>query len=199
MGFQKFIFTENQTGSGANTLNGRGGLPALSTISANTDTTSPAIRINQTVNQALTCYVTAASFALLTSNGAPIFTGQNSSVFSFNDDGNVFPFKLYYNASEYNTLDYRLSATGQDCASGVQIGAVYWSLSTTALSSTSAGTTIPVEVTNAGMPVAGYDGATFTCVISAQTQVFCVNTGFPAGTNEYLCQGEFLRKQYYLG
>ena len=34
MGFTKTISIENQTGSGVNTLNGRGGLPALSAITA---------------------------------------------------------------------------------------------------------------------------------------------------------------------
>lgn len=186
MGFTKQITIENATGAGANTLNGRGGLPALSTIAANTDTNYPAVRINQTLNEYLTAYLLDANFYQITYNGGTVYVTNQNGVFSFSPSTTVattFPYKLFYNQTlGSNTLGYRLSATGQECASGIQIGAVVWTLSSTALSGTSAGTTIPVTVGNGG-----YDSA--TPAVSSVTQVFCINS--PVGN--YICQQDLSR------
>jgi len=200
MGFSKIIFIQNQTGSGANTLNGRGNLPALSTISATSgpeDVAYPAIRINQTNNEFLTAYVTGYYFAQTVYNGGPTYVSQQNGIYSSTDGSNVFPFKLYYNKVEgYNTLDYTLSATGQDCASGLQTCTVFWSLSTTALTGTSAGTVIPVTVEN---NINTFNSVTSVPFISASTNVFCLNTPFPSNNPVYICQTEFSRMQQFLG
>lgn len=186
MGFTKQITIESATGAGVNPLNGRGGLPALSTIAANTDSTFPAVRINQTLNQYVTAYLLDAKFYQTTYNGGTVFVTNQNGVFSFDASTTVattFPYKLFYNETlGSNTLGYRLSATGQECASGIQIGAVVWTLSSTALSGTSAGTTIPITVGNGG-----YENG--TPAVSAVTQVFCLNT--PAGN--YICQQDLSR------
>ena len=96
----------------------------------------------------------------------------------------------------YSTVDWYLSATGQACASGIQTGVVYWTLSSTALSATSAGTVIPVTVNN---PTMSFDGVTSYPVVSAATNVFCINTPFPSDNPVYICQGEFSRIQQFLG
>lgn len=131
MSFTKIIFIQNQIGSGANTLNGRGNLPALSTISATSGLEGaafPAVRINQTNNEYLTAFVTGYYFAQTVYNGGPTYVNQQNGIFTSTDGDNIFPFKLYYNIVEgYNTLDYTLSATGQDCASGLQTCTVFWS------------------------------------------------------------------------
>lgn len=200
MGFSKIIFIQNQTGNGANSLNGRGNLPALSTISATTGpegVSFPAVRLDQTINEYLTAYVTGYYFAQTVFNGGAAYIANQNGIFTSTDGDNVFPFKLYYNQDEgYNTLDYTLSATGQDCASGVQTGVVFWSLSSTALSGTSAGNVIPVEVAN---QVNTFNGVTSFPFISAPTNVFCVNTPFPSDNPVYICQGEFARLQQFLG
>jgi len=200
MGFQKIIFIEDQTGSGANALNGRGGLPALSSISATTGAEGaafPAIRLNQTLNEYLTAYVLSWNFTQTVYNGGPSYVTNQNGVFSSTDGDNAFPFKLYYDADEgYNTLDFTLSATGQACASGLQTGTIYWTLSSTALSGTSAGDVIPVEVSN---DLITFNGVTNAPFVSASTNVFCVNTPFPSDTQNYICEGEFARIQQFLG
>lgn len=202
MGFSKIITIENQTGSGANTLNGRGNLPALSTISATNGAEGaafPAVRINQTLNEYLTAMVTGYYFQQLTFNGSPTYVSNQNGVFSSTDGDNSFPFKLFYNTAQgYNTLDYTLSATGQACASGLQTSVIYWTLSTTALTGTSAGTTIPVTVANTGVSFDG--GVTTQPVVSSTTNVFCLPSYFPSSSEPvYLCVDEFARKQQYLG
>jgi hypothetical protein len=202
MGFSKIIFTENQTGSGANALNGRGNLPALSTISATVGPEGgafPAIRLNQTVNEKLTAYVLGYYFQQSVYNGGPTYVANQAGIFSSTNGDNTFPYKLYYNAAEgYNTLDYSLSATGLACASGLQTGVVLWSLSSTALSGTSAGTVIPVEVANQQL---SFDsGVTTVPYISAASNVFCLNSPFPNSQQPvYICFDEFARKQQFLG
>lgn len=200
MGFSKIIFIQNQTGSGANTLNGRGNLPALSTISATSgpeEGAYPAIRINQTNNEFLTAFVTGYYFAQTVYNGGPTYVTQQNGIYTSTDGSNVFPFKIYYNKVEgYNTLDYTLSATGQDCASGLQTCTVYWSLSTTALTGTSAGDVIPVTV---GNDISTFNSVTSVPFISASTNVFCLNTPFPSDNPVYICQTEFSRMQQFLG
>jgi len=201
MGFSKIIFIQNQTGTGANALNGRGGLPALSTISATTGpegAAEPAVRINQTANEFLTAYITGYYFQQSVYNGSPTYVANQNGIFTSTNGGNTFPYKLYYNKNEgFNTLDFTLSATGQQCASGLQAATIIWTLSTTALSSTSAGTTIPVEVANAQ---ASFDfGVTNAPFVSATTNVFCVPTPYPAGDPVYVCFDEFARLQQYQG
>lgn len=202
MGFSTIITIENQTGSGANTLNGRGNLPALSTISATNGAEGaafPAVRINQTLNEYLTAMVTGYYFQQLTFNGSPTYVSNQNGIFSSTDGDNSFPFKLFYNTAQgYNTLDYTLSATGQACASGLQTSVIYWTLSTTALTGTSAGTTIPVTVANAGVSFDG--GVTTQPVVSSVSNVFCLPSYFPSSAEPvYLCVDEFARKQQYLG
>jgi hypothetical protein len=204
MGFSKIITIENQTGSGANTLNGRGNLPALSTISATNGAEGaalPAVRINQTLNEFLTAMVTGYYFQQLTFNGSPTYVTNQNGIFSSTDGDNSFPFKLFYNkVLGYNTLDYTLSATGQACASGLQTSVIYWTLSTTALTGTSAGaaTAMPITVSNAGVSFDG--GVTTTPVLSSITNVFCLPSYFPSSSEPvYLCFDEFARKQQFLG
>lgn len=192
MGFSKIITIEQQTGSGANPLNGRGNLPALSSIAGpDTDAgTYPAIRLNQTLNEFLTAYVLDAYMVQETYNGGIIYKANQNGIFTYyNGDTtpNVMPYQLYRSLIEgYNTLTFSLSATGQECASGIQIGTVYWTLSSTALSGTSAGTVIPVTVSNSFGPNLQVPS------ISAATQVFCrnsVNTNFdPLST--YVCDDD---------
>lgn len=197
MAFSRQITIENQTGSGANTLNGRGGLPALSTIAANTDSTFPQVRINQTLNEAVTAYVLDATLYSTTINGGVIFTTNQNSIYTFEaatTTANIFPFKLYKSATEYNSIGYRLSATGQECASGVQVCAVVWTLSSTALSATSAGVEL-IDVGNGGY-------ATGTPAVSATTQVFCINTPIYGddGLVRFVCQADLSRfVQSYMG
>lgn len=202
MGFSKIIFIENQTGSGANTLNGRGNLPALSTISATLGpegAAAPAVRINQTLNEYLTAYVLGYYFQQSVYNGSPTYVANQAGIFSSTNGDNTFPFKLYYNLDEgYNTLDYTLSATGQACASGLQTASVIWTLSSTALSGTSAGTVIPVSVAN--QQYSFDSGVTTVPVISTNTNVFCLNSPFPNSQQPvYICFDEFARKQQFLG
>ena len=185
MGFTKTISIENQTGSGVNTLNGRGGLPALSAITAQNVSggTYPQIRLNQTVNERLTAYLLDSSFVQSTYNGGVVYITNQNGIFSYyagTTVDTVFPFKLYYDpVAGYNTIGYSLMATGQECASGIQIGSVYWTLSSTALSGTSAGTIIPVDVNNTASPTSTMPS------VSTTTQVFCLNTTALGGS--YIC------------
>lgn len=201
MGFSKIIFIQNQTGTGANSLNGRGNLPALSTISATTGpegAAEPAVRINQTLNEFLTAYVTGYYFQQSVYNGSPTYVANQNGIFTSTNGGNVFPYKLYYDKVEgYNTLDYTLSATGQACASGLQTATIIWTLSSTALSGTSAGNVIPVEVAN--QQVSFDFGVTSAPYVSGTTNVYCVPTGYPAGDPVYYCFDEFARLQQYQG
>jgi hypothetical protein len=198
MGFSRQITIENQTGSGANTLTNRGNLPALSTIAANTDSTFPQIRLNQTLNEAVTAYLLGAELYSTTINGGVIFVTNQNSIFSFEaatTSPNVFPFKLYLSPSEYNSIGYRLSATGQECASGVQVCAVVWTLSSTALSATSAGNVIPITVSNGGV-------TSDVPSVSSVTQVFCINTPIYGsdGVVRFVCQADLSRfVQSYMG
>ena len=98
MGFTKTISIENQTGSGVNTLNGRGGLPALSAITAQNVSagTYPQIRLNQTVNERLTAYLLDSSFVQSTYNGGVVYITNQNGIFSYYDEsliGNVFILK----------------------------------------------------------------------------------------------------------
>ena len=205
MGFSKIILIENQTGSGANALitDRPNPLPALSSITASTEPgADPAVRINQTVNQYLTAYITGWYFAQTTYNGSPTYVANQNGIYSATNGANTFPFKLYYDEVEgYNTLDYTLIATGQECASGAQVGTVYWSLSSTALSGTSAGTTIPIEVVNQQLSFDG--GVTTVPFISTVSTVWCINSPFPPSGEQPLsqrfCFDEFARLQQYLG
>jgi len=185
MGFTRTITNENQTGSGVNTLNGRGGLVALSAIAANNTATGtyPAVRLNQTLNERLTAYLLDSSFVQSTYNGGVVYITNQNGVFSYyagTTVNTVFPFKLYVDPLDgYNTIGYSLTATGQECASGIQIGSVYWTLSSTALSGTSAGTRMPIEVNNTPGPNSTMPS------ISTTTQVFCLNTASLGGS--YIC------------
>ena len=185
MGFTRTITIENQSGSGANTLNGRGGLVALSAIAANNTATGtyPAVRLNQTLNERLTAYLLDSSFVQSTYNGGVVYITNQNGIFNYYDGttvNNIYPFKLYYDpVAGYNTIGYSLMATGQECASGIQIGSVYWTLSSTALSGTSAGTIIPVNVNNIASPTSTMPS------VSTTTQVFCLNTTALGGS--YIC------------
>lgn len=176
------------SGAGVNTLDGRGGLPALSTISAYSGSTYPQIRLS-TTNTETTAFVTGISFAQTVYNGSPTFVSNQNGVFAF-ESGTyglpiILPYKLWNSTTEgVNTLAFRLSATGQECASGAQIGTVYLTLSSTALSATSAGDVL-LPVTNV-MP-------------GINTTVFCLPTPYPANDPIDLCQSEYLRKFVYFG
>lgn len=188
MGFTTTIALQYGSGAGVNTLDGRGGLPALSTISAYSGSTYPQIRLS-TANTETTAFVTAISFAQTVYNGGQTFVANQNGVFSFESGAYglpiTLPYKLWNSTTEgVNTLSFRLSATGQECASGVQVGTVYLTLSSTALSGTSAGPLL-MPVTNV-MP-------------GINTSVFCVPTPFPATDPIDICQGEYLRKFVYFG
>jgi len=199
MGFTRTITIENQTGSGANTLNGRGGLVALSAIAANNTATGtyPAVRLNQTLNERLTAYLLDSSFVQSTYNGGVVYITNQNGVFSYyagTTVDSVFPFKLYVDPLDgYNTIGYSLTATGQECASGIQIGSVYWTLSSTALSGTSAGANarMPIEVNNTASPTSTMPS------VSTTTQVFCLNTAALGGS--YICDQDRRRVGQAMG
>ena len=73
---------------------------------------------------------------------------------------------------------------------------MYYQLSSTALSATSAGTVIPVTVTN---PLVSFDGVNAYPTASLTFSAYCINTPFPSDNPVYVCQGEFARIQQYLG
>jgi len=199
MGFTRTITIENQTGAGANTLNGRGGLVALSAIAANNTATGayPAVRLNQTLNERLTAYLLDSSFVQSTYNGGVVYITNQNGVFSYyagTTVDSVFPFKLYVDPLDgYNTIGYSLTATGQECASGIQIGSVYWTLSSTALSGTSAGANarMPIEVNNTASPTSTMPS------VSTTTQVFCLNTAALGGS--YICDQDRRRVGQAMG
>jgi len=200
MGFSTTIYTTFDTGQGSNFLNGRGNLPALSTISANTQGASavtPAIKILPGTSGQLSAYLLNYYFAQTVYNGSPTYISNQNGIFTYQDGSNTYPYLLYINQgnSSYSTVDWYLSATGQICASGLQTGVIYWTLSSTALSATSAGV-IPVAVNN---PTISFDGVTSYPYVSAATNVFCVNTPFPSDNPVYICQDEFSRIQQFLG
>ena len=201
MGFSTTIYTTFDTGQGSNFLNGRGNLPALSTIAANTQGVSavtPAIKILPGTAGQLSAYLLNYYFIQTAYNGGASYVTNQNGIFSYQDGNNSYPYLLYINQGNqsYSTVDWYLSATGQACASGIQTGVVYWTLSSTALSATSAGTVIPVTVSN---PTMSFDGVTSYPVVSAATNVFCINTPFPSDNPVYICQGEFSRIQQFLG
>lgn len=193
-----YVTTENATGSQANALDGVTNLTSPSARTASVTSSSwPAIRIDQTQNQALTCFATGFYLVQTKVNGSVGYEyNPIPGVYSGSDNNNTFPFKLYKSATEYNTLDYALSATGQECASGLQTVVAYWTISATALTATSAGVEL-IDVANNELTF--NNGATYAPVISAQTNVWCVNTPFPTENPVYFCQGEFARKQQYMG
>lgn len=205
MGFSRIIFTENHVGPGANALitNRPNPLPALSSISAAVSAgAEPSIRITQTLNQFLTAVVTGWYFAQTTYNGSPTYISNQNGIYSAGDGGNTFPFRLFFNQVQgFNVLDYTLIATGQECASGAQVGTVYWSLSSTALSGTSAGTIIPIEVANQQLSFDG--GVTTVPFISTVSTVWCINSPFPPTAeqpaSQRICFDEFARVQQYQG
>jgi len=86
-----------------------------------------------------------------------------------------------------------LTATGQECASGIQIGSVYWTLSSTALSGTSAGANarMPIEVNNTASPTSTMPS------VSTTTQVFCLNTAALGGS--YICDQDRRRVGQAMG
>jgi len=187
------------SGAGANTLNGRGNLPALSSISATSGpegVNTPTIRIDPTTTSALTAVIINYSFAQTQYNGGQTYVTDQNGIFT----GNVItqvPFRIYYSdVAGYNTAAYTLSATGQTCSSGLQTGTIYLQLSSTALSSTNTGAVIPVGVLNTGFSV---DGITAYPTASLNTNVFCINTPFPSDNPVYICVDEFARIQQFLG
>lgn len=201
MGFSSKIFTQRSTGPGTNFLNGRTGLPALSTIYGNytmgASAIAPSIKLLPSTSQNLTCIIIAEQFAQILYNGSPTFVANQNGIYSFANGDNTFPYKIYNSSTEgFNTIDYYLSATGQACASGQQDGCVFWQLSTTCLSGTSAGTVIPVTVTN---DLISFDGVTSYPYISGHTSVWCINSPFPSSDPVYYCQDEFSRMQQYNG
>lgn len=185
------ISIEYGPGSQANSLNYRGELPALSTISAYSGVTYPQIRISQTLNSQITAYITDISFGQTTYNGGPTFiVTQNPGVFGFEPgtygSSITYPYKLYYGGGESNTLAFRISATGTECASGAQVGTIYLTLSSQALSSN-----------GSGLSAVAVFNPNYTA--SIDTTVYCVPTRFPSDLGTYICQQEFARMQQYLG
>lgn len=204
MGFQSNIFTVNATGPGTNFLNTAYSqpLPALSTIYANytmgASAIAPAVKLNPTTSQNLTCFVVAEYFAQTVYNGGVSYVSSQNGIYGFANGDNTFPYKLYNSSTEgFNTIDWYLSATGNAGASGVQTGVVFWALSSTCLSGTSAGTVIPVAVTNQVQTFDG--GVTSQPYISAATNVYCINTPFPSDNPVYFSQADFARIQQFLG
>ena len=200
MGFSTTIYTTFDTGQGSNFLNGRGTLPALSTISANTQGASavtPAVKILPGSAGQLSAYLLNYYFAQTQYQGGPTYVAQQNGIFTYQDGNNTYPYLLYINQgnSSYSTIDWYMSATGNAGASGAQTGVIYWTLSSTALSATSAGV-IPVAVTN---PVMSFDGVTTVPYISAATTVYCINSPFPPDNPVYFSQADFQRIQAYLG
>lgn len=185
------ISIEYGTAAQANTLDYRGNLPALSTISAYSGSTYPQIRISQTLNSQITAYVTDISFSQTTYNGGPTFiVTQNPGIFGFEAgtyaSSITYPYKLYFGGGESNTLAFRISATGTECASGAQVGTIYLTLSSQALSSNgSVLSAVSVNNTN--------------YIASIGTTVYCTPTRFPSDLGTYICQQEFARMQQYLG
>jgi hypothetical protein len=201
MGFSTYIQITNGTGNSANTLNGRGNLPALSTISATSGpegVNTPGVRLDPTTTAALTCYAIGFYVTQSLYNGGPTYVTDGNGIFTGTNAGTTFPAKLYYNANYgSNTLNYTLCATGQNCASGAQICTLVWDLSSTALSGTSAGTTIPISLLNNQYDLDG--NGTYSPVVTANTTVYCLNTPFPSDNPVYICQDEFSRIQQFLG
>lgn len=186
------------SGPGANTLNGRGNLPALSTISATSGPEGvnfPQVRIDPTTTEALTANIIGFSFAQTTYNGGATYVADQNGIFTVTQLSNL-PFRIYYNSvSGFNSTGYTLSATGQTCSSGVQIGTMYYQLSSTALSGTPAGV-IPVGVINT---LVSFDGINAYPTSSIETSAYCINTPFPSENPVYLCVDEFARIQQFLG
>lgn len=203
MGFESKIFTLRSTGPGTNFLNGRTNLPELSTIYGNyqmgASAIAPSIKLNPTTSTNLTCIIVGEYFAQILYNGSPTFVANQNGIYSFENGENALPYKIYNSPASlgFNTIDYYLSASGQACASGQQDGCVFWQLSTTCLSGTSAGTVIPVTVTNDVISID--QGVTSFPYISANTSIWCINSPFPSNDPVYYCQSEFSRMQQFNG
>jgi len=199
MGFSTNVSLIFSSGAGANTLNGRGNLPALSTISATNGPEGvnyPQVKIDPSTTVALTAYIIGFGFAQTNYNGGPTYIAEQNGIFNATNLSTL-PFKIYYNANTgSNSSGYSLSATGQTCASGDQTGTLYYLLSSTALSGTSAGNNIPVAVTNTGISL---DGVNAYPGVALNTDVWCINTPFPSDNPVYICQDEFSRIQQFLG
>lgn len=180
--------------AGANSLNGRGILPALSSISSYSGASYPIIALSatSTAGSQLTAYLTGVTLSQTQYNGSPTYVALQNGIFTFEDGtyaaANTYPYKLVLDGTNIvtNTLAFRLSATGVGPASGLQTATLTWALSSTALSGTSAGTTIPVTVTNNG------GGASIT------TDVYAAPTNYVVDGVTFINIDEFLRRNQVL-
>ena len=200
MGFSTNVSLISSTGAGANTLNGRTGLQSLSTISATSGPEGinyPQIKIDPTTCEQLTAYITGIYVAQTLYNGSATYIAKKAPMFNYNNLSSL-PFKIYYNnnATGSNSTGFSLSATGLECSSGQQTFTMYFQLSSTALSGTSAGNVIPVAITN---PAASFDGVTTAPTVSVNTNIWTVNTPFPSDLQCYFCNYDFYRAQQFLG
>ena len=165
-------------------------LPAGSSINAG----SPVMTMSGTATptsciEALTCFVTGVTFQQTTFNGGVIYSsgnGYGGGVFHYSDT-NSYPFKLSTlpGSTTPNTMPYAVTATGLACASGIQVASLIVSLSSTALSGTSAATVIPVTVLNpngniaVNIPLTQLNGTSF---------VYCQNT--VSSNGNFVCQDD---------
>ena len=193
MGFSTTVFLAVS----GNTLTGRGLLPALSTIDA---AVVPGVLNNAvflasaaTDQQNLTCFVMSSQLTQSIYNGGIDYVTNQNGIFTYTDgySGTAtrpgYPYKLYSslaakNGFASNQLFYTLSATGQECASGVQTATVLYTLSSTALSGTSAG------LTGAGVILVTLNSV----LTSFDTDVYCqnfVNTQFDP-TSAFICDDD---------
>ena len=100
MGFSTTIYTTFDTGQGSNFLNGRGNLPALSTIAANTQGVSavtPAIKILPGTAGQLSAYLLNYYFIQTAYNGGATYVTNQNGIFSYQDGNNSYPYLLYIN------------------------------------------------------------------------------------------------------
>ena len=184
MGFSTTVFLAVS----GNTLTGRGLLPALSTIDA---AVVPGVLNNAvflasaaTDQQNLTCFVMSSQLTQSIYNGGIDYVTNQNGIFTYTDG---YSYKLYSslaakNGFASNQLFYTLSATGQECASGEQTATVLYTLSSTALSGTSAG------LTGAGVILVTLNSV----LTSFDTDVYCqnfVNTQFDP-TSAFICDDD---------
>lgn len=179
MGFETTIYLGT---TGNNLSSYVGGLPALSTITAGNNT---AIILDSVRNAFLTAFVTEMAVTQSVYNGGVVYVTNQNGIFSL-VGSNVNPLKFYNTGPRSEPIFAQLSATGQECASGLQTGTIQLTFSSTALSGTSAGVTgagvIPVTVLNT--------------VTAFSFSVYAINT--PVGP--YICQTDLSRMvQGYLG
>lgn len=177
----------------ANTLNGRGGIVALSCIDTSIGGAINSYKVGFSGRSDianLTCFITGLNFAQTQYNGADGWEAAQYGVFSFFDynlSAGTYPHKIIAGATVpgLNNISAQLSATGAECASGIQVGTLYATVSSTALSGTSAG------ITGAGViPV------TVNIIDNTNTtQVFCINTP----VNQFVCQQDLSRYVSYTG